>query len=115
MYLSNPCIPSMHVRLGEADLTSNRGMTIPISPWQVTDHPEYKRGRSYYDVSLIYLENSLEYNEVIQPICLPELADADRDSHENEFVRLLGESHAISSILPDSSMFVTSSIKKDQT
>lgn len=71
-------------------MTSTGGMTVPIAAWQVADHPMYKRGQSYYDVATIFLENSLEFNEIIQPICLPEYEDTHRDSHSNEFVRLLG-------------------------
>ena len=56
----------------------------------MTNHPNYTWGQAYYDVAVIFLKDSLEYKANVQPICLPEEADANRNKYQDHFVRLLG-------------------------
>ena len=76
--------------VGEVNLASADGAVFPVAEWQMTVHPKYE-GQAYYDVGVIYLQHSLQYNKKVQPICLPSSPEIDPDAYKNEFVRLLGK------------------------
>ncbi|TRY69224.1 hypothetical protein TCAL_01394 [Tigriopus californicus] len=44
----------------------------------------------YYDVAIWELESPVEFNDFIQPICLPRLSNEDIDSHKDELVDIIG-------------------------
>lgn len=45
----------------------------------------------YYDVAIWELESPVEFNDFIQPICLPRLSNDDIDSHKDELVDIIGK------------------------
>eukprot|EP00094_Tigriopus_californicus_P001439 TCALIF_01394-PA protein Name:"Similar to Ank3 Ankyrin-3 (Mus musculus)" AED:0.04 eAED:0.04 QI:152/0.83/1/1/0.83/0.85/7/104/778 len=47
----------------------------------------------YYDVAIWELESPVEFNDFIQPICLPRLSNEDIDSHKDELVDIIGHSN----------------------
>ena len=80
----------MSVMAGVVDFSSQSGTLYEISNWQKMRHPKYVDGKAYYDVALVYVEDKLDYNDFVQPICLPESVETDQDSHKNAMVKLLG-------------------------
>ena len=71
------------------DLLSDGGKNLTIT--EKVDHPKYKKKRAYYDVAVLYIEDTLDYDENIRPICLPKAEHNYPDSHANEFTRLVGK------------------------
>merc|ERR1712062_679105 len=51
-------------------------------------HPSFDGNSSYYDVALIEVDDELEFDDIIQPICLPQYGEKDVDSRENTVVLL---------------------------
>ena len=80
--------------VGEANLGNSQKKEENIHDvfdWQFTPHPKYKGSGAYYDMAVIFLEKNLEYNENIQPVCVPLMEDLSRDAYEGQMVNLLGK------------------------
>ncbi|XP_030380378.1 uncharacterized protein LOC115628430 [Scaptodrosophila lebanonensis] len=61
------------VRLGEFDLTSETDSShVDISIEKVVGHPDFRRLRDKrHDVAVVYLERTVQFTDLIVPICLP--------------------------------------------
>ena len=74
------------------DLYSQGGTVISIEQWQIASHRNYSRFQAYYDVAVIYLNEPLKYNDLVQPICLPKGPVRYIDDHQGQYASLLGKS-----------------------
>ena len=95
----NLCTPnhfcSWSLRVGEADFDAinedRRGFDIPIE--DVFIHPEFKKGKAYFDVAVLQTEVvkiSSETDTFLQPVCLPGESSANRDEYARDSVQLVG-------------------------
>ena len=60
---------SFRVSLGDRDINDEEFKYVTAS--QVTDHPNYDTNTEDFDFSIITLRNPVNFNEKIQPVCLP--------------------------------------------
>ena len=58
-------------------------------------HPSFDGNSSYYDVALIEVDDELEFDDIIQPICLPQYGEKDVDSRENTVGLLNGNGEKV--------------------
>ena len=54
-----------------------------------TSHPKYNHPYSYFDISIITMDNEVNFSEKVRPICLPE-THAEVDNRKNDLVTLIG-------------------------
>ena len=40
-------------------------------------HPEYKKGKAYFDIAIIKLDRPVEFNIYLYPVCLPQVPVTD--------------------------------------
>uniref|UniRef100_A0A182KEY2 Peptidase S1 domain-containing protein n=1 Tax=Anopheles christyi TaxID=43041 RepID=A0A182KEY2_9DIPT len=58
------------VRLGEYDLTVDSTTQLDFGIAEIKRHPEYRNARSYHDVALVRLNETVLFSKVIRPACL---------------------------------------------
>lgn len=69
-HCSVPDLQKVQIYLGDHDMLNLGGETIAnVSEWII--HPDYDEISIQNDVSLIKLENPIEFSDTISPICLP--------------------------------------------
>ena len=57
---------------------------------KVEQHPEYDNETAYFDIGLIYTSEEIEFNEAVQPICLPTTPSQKSDELEGNLALLAG-------------------------
>ena len=85
----------MQVRLGKRDLS----LGIDDYSVQVRDtvennvsfHPKYVLGESYYDLALIKVDPPIKFSMAVRPICLPLEPSADQEEFMGDLVRVTGK------------------------
>ena len=67
------CCSQLALRYGENhhDTNGTWATTRKIEATDVHVHDGYKPGEAHNDVALIYTEKRIEFNETVNPICLP--------------------------------------------
>uniref|UniRef100_A0A4Y0BE71 Peptidase S1 domain-containing protein n=1 Tax=Anopheles funestus TaxID=62324 RepID=A0A4Y0BE71_ANOFN len=58
------------VRLGEYDLTVDSTTQLDFGIAQIIRHPTYRNTRSYHDIALVRLNETVLFSKVIRPACL---------------------------------------------
>uniref|UniRef100_A0A182P8Z8 Peptidase S1 domain-containing protein n=1 Tax=Anopheles epiroticus TaxID=199890 RepID=A0A182P8Z8_9DIPT len=58
------------VRLGEYDLVANSTIRQDFGIAEIIRHPQYRNARSYHDVALVRLNETVLFSKVIRPACL---------------------------------------------
>ena len=53
-------------------------------------HPDYDTNHVYYDIALIEMDQAVEFDAGVHPICLPEEATRDVDKRRNDLATLTG-------------------------
>ena len=65
-------LDDVEIRLGEYNFkTENETNAIKRKPTKITVHEQYDPFVPNFDLALIHLDNDVEYNENVYPICLP--------------------------------------------
>lgn len=58
------------VRLGEYDLTVDSTTQLDFGIAEIIRHPKYRNSRSYHDLALVRLNETVLFSKVIRPACL---------------------------------------------
>ncbi|XP_053660749.1 serine protease snake-like [Anopheles marshallii] len=58
------------VRLGEYDLTVDSTAQLDFGIAEIIRHPKYRNTRSYHDIALVRLNETVLFSKVIRPACL---------------------------------------------
>lgn len=71
----------MTVRLGDHHLYRSDDDARPkeFGVKNAVQHPHFRRHGFFNDIGIIKLKESVEYDEYIRPVCLPQAKDATRD------------------------------------
>ena len=76
---------SGRLRFGDLDLTSafegEEKIAQEVKILDITKHPRYKTGQSYFDVAVLEMEE-VQFTEAVRPICLPDSRDFVEDKYE---------------------------------
>lgn len=63
---------SYYVRVGDHWIDRNDTMETEVRVKHVHKHKDFRKGRtSNHDIAIVELHEPLEFNEMVQPICLP--------------------------------------------
>ena len=85
--------------MGEFDIQAEgknrRSFDLEIN--EVLVHPNYERGKAYFDVAVI-LTKSFEFTSFVQPVCLPQTSSSNRDQYARISVELTGKWNLLFSI-----------------
>ena len=57
---------------------------------RVEQHPKYNNETAYFDIGLIYTSEEIEFNEAVQPICLPTRPSQNPDNLDGNLAILAG-------------------------
>ena len=57
---------------------------------KVEQHPEYDNETAYFDIGLIFTSEEIEYNDAVQPICLPTTPSQNSDDLHGNLALLAG-------------------------
>ncbi|XP_013792869.2 venom serine protease-like, partial [Limulus polyphemus] len=74
---------SIFVRVGAHDI-DNSGTDYQVN--KVIVHKDYNYPSHYYDIGLILLSKPVEYNDEVQPLCIPELNKLNVNLNNKEVV-----------------------------
>uniref|UniRef100_A0AB38ZEJ0 Venom S1 protease 16 n=1 Tax=Oncocephalus sp. TaxID=2944721 RepID=A0AB38ZEJ0_9HEMI len=79
----------LSVILGAHDITPGKESphTKSIDVAKTTEHPLYKERQNHYDISIMKLKESIVFNDVIGPVCLP---NALNKNYLDEYVKVVG-------------------------
>uniref|UniRef100_A0AAG5CU01 Peptidase S1 domain-containing protein n=1 Tax=Anopheles atroparvus TaxID=41427 RepID=A0AAG5CU01_ANOAO len=58
------------VRLGEYDLKEESASQVDFGITEIIRHPNYRNSRSYHDIALIRLNETVLFSKIIRPACL---------------------------------------------
>jgi secreted trypsin-like serine protease len=86
-------INEMNVVIGDVNLESDRDDRYKVELDIKTKiiHPKYDIKHAYFDVAVLELDtDAVEYNNGIQPVCLPDQSSSDVNNHEGKLVTLTG-------------------------
>ena len=75
-FLNNP--KDSYVRAGITLKDDQNGQTVAIK--QIIIHPQFDRFTNDIDISILKLKDSLQFDDFVQPACLPEL-NFDRENN----------------------------------
>lgn len=79
------------IRFNDNNITSTKddASVILRRRAKVISHPKYNHPYSYFDISIITMDNEVNFSENVRPICLPE-THAEEDNRRNDLVTLIG-------------------------
>ena len=69
--MKDQLVSQMRIVFGSGDLSMAGPFTTERNVTEVSIHPLYNTGESYYDAAVLVLNKELDFNEGITPICLP--------------------------------------------
>merc|ERR1712002_852910 len=69
----------LFITAGENDFLNNEGTEQRIGVEKVFMHKNYNDLTTVNDITLLKLKSDLDFNKYVQPACLPQLANEDRD------------------------------------
>ena len=80
------------VLLGQSVLNSDTWETSRqvLNIERVEPHPKYNKISAYYDIGLIYTTEEIEFNEAVQPVCLPATPSQNSDHLDGHLALLAG-------------------------
>jgi secreted trypsin-like serine protease len=86
-------IHEMNVVIGDGNLESDQDdrYKVELDVKRKFIHPKYDTKHAYFDVAVLELDtDAVEYNNGIQPVCLPDQSSSDVNNHEGKLVTLTG-------------------------
>ena len=80
------------VLLGQSVLNSDTWETSRqvLNIERVESHPKYDKISAYYDIGLIYTTEEIEFNEAVQPVCLPTAPSQNSDHLDGHLALIAG-------------------------
>ena len=86
---------SLQIRLGDRDLSlglDDHSVEVrDIKGGNVSFHPKYRFGESYFDLAVIEFDPPIKFSMAVRPICLPSSPSSNQEEFKGDLVRVTGQ------------------------